>query len=52
MSRPRTLSLLLLPFDRLIDLFVTRLSIKHEGSFKIVLKLKPLARRNDDYGSH
>jgi hypothetical protein len=52
MSKPRTLSLLLLPFDRLIDLFVTRLFIKHDGSCKIIAKLKPLIRRNDEYGSH
>jgi hypothetical protein len=52
MSKPRTLSLLSLPFDRLIDLFVTRLFIKHEVSCKMISKLKPSARRNDDYGSH
>ena len=49
MSKPRTLSLLLLPFYRLMDLFITKLFIKHDLSNKMISKLKPLTRRNNEY---
>jgi hypothetical protein len=46
------LSLLILPFYHLMGLFVTRMFTKHDGSDKIISKLKSLTRRIDGYGSY
>jgi hypothetical protein len=40
MTKPRTLSLLWSPFDRLVDPLVTRLFIKGDGAFMITPKVE------------